>query len=161
MSGGEPRPDRYDGPALVVADGVTVPVEARLQANPNGMWRGQVWSVDASDMHRIATAWIRVLRYGRHAARFTTDDVLDRQAHVTGTGTPPFRVGIQLQVEALSCSAVSGVRQDLRHTCILASVKLRLWMPVCSAHRTRIPSGLSMARKLPISQVRSSAPLFV
>jgi hypothetical protein len=83
--------DRYDGPAVVAVDGASVPVEAHLRLEAGGTWSGRVWTDDPTvDMNRIASAATLLLRVDQRAASFIVDRVLDRHAHITGTGIAPF-----------------------------------------------------------------------
>ncbi|MGW1992775.1 DUF4873 domain-containing protein [Embleya sp. NPDC001921] len=91
MTGSSRAGDHYDGPAIVAADGASIPVEAHLRLSTDGAWHGHVWTDDPSvDLDRITSARVRLLRVDQRAASFTVDRVLDHHAHITGTGIPPF-----------------------------------------------------------------------
>ncbi|MFF7244393.1 DUF4873 domain-containing protein [Embleya sp. NPDC008237] len=91
MTGASRARDHYDGPAIVAADGTSIPVEAHLRLETAGSWHGRVWTDDPTvDMNRVASATTRLLRVGQRAASFTVDRILDHHAHITGTGIAPF-----------------------------------------------------------------------
>ncbi|MYW06274.1 DUF4873 domain-containing protein [Streptomyces sp. SID3343] len=84
--------DRYDGPAVVVADGARFPVEARLRREPDGeRWGGRLWTDDpAIDPDAVAAADILVVWVGGVGSAFVVERVLDHHMTVAGTGIPPF-----------------------------------------------------------------------
>ncbi|WP_331766318.1 DUF4873 domain-containing protein [Embleya sp. NBC_00896] len=82
----------YDGPAVVIADGTRVAVEARLRRVPDGEgWSGRLWTDDASvDIAAVAAAEIPVLWVRGVGSTFAVERILDGNMTIAGIGIPPF-----------------------------------------------------------------------